>query len=154
MSREWETDSPMTGLPTAARAEDARPKGGRRTILIVDDEADMVESCARICRRGGFTCVTAVESRDALALFERMRPDLLCTDLRMPGFDGLELVRQVKLIDSSVPVLVLTGYVSEASAREALLAGASAYLAKPFTVRQFCETVNRALGLECDWLPF
>lgn len=135
-------------MTAASQGKGARPEGGRRTILIVDDEADMVESCARICRCEGFACVTAVDGREALALFERQRPALLCTDLRMPGFDGLELLRQAKRIDPSVPVLVLTGYVSEASVREALRAGASAYLAKPFTVRQFSETVNRALGLE------
>lgn len=122
--------------------------GRRKTILIVDDEADMVESCARIFRRGGFTCLTTSDSREALALFQRERPDLLLTDLRMPGLDGLELLRQAKRIDPAVPVVVLTAYVSETSAREVLEAGASAYLAKPFTAHQLRSTVEQTLGLQ------
>src|SRR3990172_6351542 len=90
--------------------------GGKKTILIVDDEADMVESCARIFRRGGFACLTTSDSREALALFRQERPDLLLTDLRMPDLDGLELLRQAKRIDPAIPVVVLTAYVSETSA--------------------------------------
>jgi CheY-like chemotaxis protein len=120
---------------------------GQRTILIVDDEADMLESCARIIRRGGYHCVTTSNSRDALALLDRERPALLITDLRMPDLDGLKLLREVKRIAPSIPVVVVTAYVSEASSREALEAGAASYLAKPFTALQLQQTVAQALGV-------
>jgi len=122
--------------------------GGRpRKILILDDEADMVESCARICRRSGHTCLTATDASEALALFELERPDLLITDLRMPDRSGIEVLRQAKQIAPHVPVVVITAYVSEASAHEALQAGATAYLPKPFTAYQLRQTVDSALGL-------
>lgn len=124
-----------------------RTAGGPRKILICDDEADMVESCARICRRSGHICLTATDASEALALFERERPDLLITDLRMPDRSGLEVLRQAKQIAPHVPVVVITAYVSEASAHEALQAGATAYLPKPFTAYQLRQTVDSALGL-------
>ena len=134
----------LKDLAGATRKAEARCQ---RKILIVDDEADMLESCARIIRRGGYSCITTSNSREALALFEREHPDLLITDLRMPGLDGLELLRQAKRIDPRIPVVVFTAYVSQASAREALEAGATSYLAKPFTADQLKQTVDRALGL-------
>lgn len=118
----------------------------RRTILVVDDEADMLETCARIFRRSGYTCLTTVNPQEALALLERVRPDLMLADLKMPWIDGLTLLRQAKQVAPEIPVVIFTAYVSEASAREALEAGAAAYLPKPFTTAQLRVTVEQAMG--------
>lgn len=122
----------------------------RRTILVVDDEADMLETCARIFRRSGYTCFTTVNPQEALALLERVRPDLVLADLKMPRVDGLKLLRQAKQVAPEIPVVIFTAYVSEASAREALEAGAAAYLPKPFTAAQLRLAVEHALGGESD----
>jgi CheY-like chemotaxis protein len=136
----------LTALLKGVAAKVERKLARGRTILVVDDEADMVETCARIFRRSGDTCVTTTNPQDALALVERVRPNLILTDLRMPGVDGLTLLRQIKQVAPETPVVIFTAYVSEASAREALEAGAAAYLAKPFTAAQLRLTVERVLG--------
>lgn len=117
----------------------------QRTILVVDDETDMLETCARIFRRSGYTCLTTSSGQEALALLERERPDLILTDLRMPRVDGLTLLRRVKQLAPETPVVIFTAYVSEASAREVLEAGAAAYLPKPFTAAQLRLTVEQTL---------
>jgi CheY-like chemotaxis protein len=116
-----------------------------RQVLVVDDEPDMLVNVARILRRGHYECVTAASGEEAMTLFQRRRPDLILTDLRMSGMDGLALLRAVRQHASSVPVVIVTAYASEATAQEALAAGASAFLPKPFTGAQLLEVVRTAL---------
>ena len=68
-------------------------------VLIVDDESDMVENCARILRRSGHHCLTTTDPHRALALLESDSPDVLLTDLKMPGMDGMELLRRARDLD-------------------------------------------------------
>jgi two-component system response regulator HydG len=115
------------------------------TIVIVDDEPDMVENCARILRRGGHRCLTATDPHRALALVESEGPDLLLTDLKMPGMDGLELLRRVHDLDPSLPVIMITAFASIESAVAAVKDGAFDYLPKNFTIDQLQVSVERAL---------
>jgi CheY-like chemotaxis protein len=115
-----------------------------RYVLVVDDEPDMRVNVARILRRGGHECVMAGSGEEALSLLQERRPDLILTDLRMPGMDGLALLRAVRQHVPPIPVVVVTAYASEATAREALAAGASAFLAKPFTGAQLLDAVRSA----------
>ncbi|HEU5395322.1 MAG TPA: response regulator, partial [Candidatus Methylomirabilis sp.] len=105
-------------------------------ILVVDDEPDMVETVARILTRLGHESVTATDGRAALEALERDRPDLVLTDLRMPGMDGLTLIRQVKRIRAELPVIIITGFSTESSAIDAVNLGVAGYLTKPFRVPQ------------------
>jgi len=116
------------------------------TILVVDDEPDMLDNVARILRRGAYACCTVANGREALALIGRHHPDLILTDLRMPGMDGLALLRAIKQLSPPTPVVIFTAYTSEANAQEALAAGAAAFLAKPFSGAQLLQTVRQALG--------
>ena len=75
----------------------------RPRILIVDDEPEMVESCQRILGRAGYRCLTTTDPREALARLETERPDLLLTDLKMPGVDGMELLRHARRADPHIP---------------------------------------------------
>ena len=114
-------------------------------VLVVDDEPDMLVNVARILRRGRYECVTAGSGDEAMTLFQQRRPDLVLTDLRMPGMDGLALLRAVTQHVPPTPVVIFTAYTSEAISQEALAAGASAFLAKPFTGAQLLESVRAAL---------
>lgn len=136
----------LTILLKSVTAKAERRLAPQRTILVVDDEADMLETCARIFRRSGYACLTTTSGHEAITLLERERPDLILADLRMPRFDGLTLLRQAKEVAPQVPVVIFTAYVSEASAREALEAGAVAYLPKPFTAAQLRRTIEQTLG--------
>jgi two-component system, NtrC family, response regulator HydG len=114
-------------------------------ILIVDDEPDMVDSCARILRRAGHHCSTTTDPHRALALLESGRPDLLLTDLKMPDIDGLALLRRARELDPLMPVVVITAFATIESAVAAIKDGAFDYLPKTFSVDQVTLVVERAL---------
>ncbi len=114
-------------------------------VLIVDDEPDMVENCARILRRVGYRCFTAPDAHRALALIESEAPDVLLTDLKMPGMDGMELLRRARDLDPSLPVVMITAFATIESAVAAMKEGAFDYLPKNFSVDQLQVAVERAL---------
>jgi DNA-binding NtrC family response regulator len=114
-------------------------------VLVVDDEPDMVENCARILKRSGYQCLTATDPHRALALVEAERPDLLLTDLKMPGMDGMELLRRARESDPALPVILITAFASIESAVTAIKDGAFDYLPKNFSVDQLRVAVERGL---------
>ncbi|MGH7331550.1 MAG: sigma-54-dependent transcriptional regulator, partial [Candidatus Rokuibacteriota bacterium] len=109
------------------------------------DEPDMVENCTRILRRAGYRCLSATDPERAVALLESERPDLLLTDLKMPGMDGIELLRRARDIDSTLPVIVITAFATIESAVAAIKEGAFDYLPKNFSIDQLQVAVERAL---------
>jgi DNA-binding NtrC family response regulator len=105
----------------------------------------MVDNCARILRRAGHRCLTAVDPNRALSLLESERPDLLITDLKMPEVDGLTLLRRAHELDPALPVIVITAFATIESAVAAVKEGAFDYLPKTFSVDQLTLVVERAL---------
>jgi CheY-like chemotaxis protein len=118
----------------------------RRTVLVVDDDPDMVDTCVRILRRSGHDCLTATSGRDALDLLDRHRPDLILADLRMPEMGGLALLTHARRVAPQVPVVIFTAYGTMETAREAREAGAAAYLTKPFSVGELQDAVAQTLA--------
>jgi CheY-like chemotaxis protein len=118
---------------------------GGRTVLIVDDDPDMTETCARILRSNGHECLTAAGGREALDLLRSRRLDLILADLRMPEMDGLTLLAHARRLAPQVPVVIITAYGSQETARRAREAGAAAYLAKPFGIGELQGVVARTL---------
>jgi DNA-binding NtrC family response regulator len=122
-------------------------------ILIVDDEPDMLDNCTRIVTRLGYDCVTAENGEVALEEFERQRPDLVLTDLKMPEMDGMALMARLHDADPDLPVIMITGFASIESAVAAVREGAFDYLPKSFSVDQLRVAVERALrhrGLQME----
>jgi two-component system, NtrC family, response regulator HydG len=115
-------------------------------VLIVDDEPDMVENCARILARAGYQCLTTTDPEEALGLVESEHPDLLITDLKMPGLDGMELIRRARQLDAALPIIVITAFATIESAVAAIKEGAFDYLPKTFSVDQLRVAADRALG--------
>jgi CheY-like chemotaxis protein len=124
---------------------DGVPPALQRRVLVVDDEPDMLVNIARILRRGPYACVTAASGEEALALLDREQPDLILTDLRMPGMDGFALLRALRRMSTPIPVIVFTAYATEATAQEAFAIGANGFLAKPFTGTQLLAVVRASL---------
>ena len=114
-------------------------------VLVVDDEPDMVENCARILKKAGHQCLTATDPRAALALVEAERPDLLLTDLKMPDMDGMELLRRARAVDPALPVILFTAFATIESAVAAIKDGAFDYLPKNFSVEQLRMDAERGL---------
>jgi DNA-binding NtrC family response regulator len=114
-------------------------------VLIVDDEPDMLENCARILGRVGYQCFSTTEPAKALALLEEERPDLLITDLKMPGMDGMALLKRAHELDPTLPVIVITAFATIESAVAAVKEGATDYLPKNFSVEHLRVAVERAL---------
>jgi len=117
----------------------------RARVLVVDDEPDMVENCARILQRGGYEVLTATDPRRGLAMLESERPDLLLTDLKMPEIDGMALLRRAHEVDPALPVIMITAFATIESAVAAVREGAFDYLPKTFSVDQLRVAVDRAL---------
>ncbi len=114
-------------------------------ILIADDDRDLAELLGHLLSREGLTPLLAKNGTEALQQLRAGDADVLLADLRMPGMDGLELMRKAKEIDSGLPVILITAYAEVPGAVEALRAGAHDYLAKPFEHRQVIRVVRRAL---------
>jgi two-component system response regulator PilR (NtrC family) len=114
-----------------------------RAVLVVEDEVDLVATYERLLRRQGYRIIPAGTQRGALEKLGSETFTLVVTDLRLPDGDGIEIIRAARALHVPPPVIVATGYASEAGRRQALGAGASAYIAKPFAVSEFSDLVGR-----------
>ena len=118
----------------------------RQTVLIVDDEADLLTTYHRLLTRAGYSTITVATRRAALATLETERVDLIVADRRLSDGDGLDVVRVARARQHPPPVIVVTGLASEESRRQALDAGATGYLAKPFSTSALTLLIREALA--------
>ncbi len=118
---------------------------GKATILVVDDDQEMVRMLADVLGEGGYRVLTANSGGEALRMVEREQPDLLISDLRMSGMNGHELQRNIKKIAPGVPVIIITAFGSIQTAVESMRLGAFDYITKPFSNDELLLVVERAL---------
>jgi excisionase family DNA binding protein len=131
---------------TAAPA-DRRPRVTERPrILVVDDEASIRELLSKTLALAEYEVDTAQDGRAAVERLRLGHYDLLIADLKMPGLDGLSLIREAKRLNVELPVIIITGFSTESSAIEAVNLGVAGYLTKPFRVPQVLAAAARALG--------
>lgn len=115
-------------------------------LLIIDDDEVVRASLAAYLEDSGFTVLQAANGLQGLEVFELQRPDLVICDLRMPQIDGLELIRRINVLNTEVPVIVVSGAGVMSDAVEALRLGAADYLIKPLEDLAVLEhSVRRAL---------
>jgi excisionase family DNA binding protein len=141
-------DSQRPRGTTRAAAAPARPLTGvtRPRVLVVDDEASIRDLLSKTLALAEYEVDVAPDGRSAL---ERMRMypyDLLIADLKMPGMDGLTVIREAKRYKVDLPVIIITGFSTESSAIEAVNLGVAGYLTKPFRVPQVLAAAAKALG--------
>ena len=115
-----------------------------KTILIVDDSYDILEVLHRQLSTLNYRTFQASDVTDAIDILQNSGIDLLITDLKMPGIDGMELVKYASEHFPDVPVLVITGFPSVSGAVEAVKSGAMEYLIKPFTTQELRIAVEKA----------
>jgi two-component system response regulator HydG len=115
------------------------------TVLVAEDEAGMRESLVRVLAREGFHVLAAEDGAAALDGLRRKPVDLLLADLRMPGLDGLELLRAAKLVAPETEVIVLSGHGTVEEAVDAMKEGAYDFLTKPIDRAPLIRVVRKAL---------
>ncbi len=113
-------------------------------ILIADDERQITRALRMSLQSHGFEVSTAVDGLEALEMFGKVQPDLLITDLSMPGLDGVELTRAVRRI-ADTPIIVLSVRDAEAQKILALDSGADDYVTKPFSAPELLARVRAQL---------
>jgi two-component system response regulator RegA len=137
-------ETPQSGYPTATDTIAVR----RERLLVVDDSFAFRERLARAFRERGFLVGTANNYSEAMDIARQEPPQLAVVDLRMPGPSGLELVRDLKKLDETIRVIVLTGFGSIATAIDAVRLGATNYLPKPADADDILAAFERGTVVE------
>lgn len=114
-------------------------------ILVVDDEPVVIKSCERILSPEGYTVDTASNGKEAIGKMGKNGFDLVITDLKMPDMDGIELLRWIRNSKPETGVVVITGYPSQDSIKEALSLRIIDYLPKPFSPALLVEVTQKAM---------
>ncbi len=113
-------------------------------VLLVDDERDFVEALSERLQMRDYSSAVVYGGEEALSVVEEDEPEVMVLDLKMPGVDGLEVLRRVKQKHPNVEVIVLTGHGSEDVARLCAELGACAYLEKPVDIEKLTEAMQLA----------
>ena len=118
------------------------------TVLVVDDEADIRKFITAVLQKRGYETLTAENGREAFAVVENERPDLIILDLQMPNHTGTDFFRRLSKDNelSAIPVIVVSGLAG----RHLAVREPFAVFDKPIDPDEFGETVDRALGLQED----
>jgi DNA-binding NtrC family response regulator len=138
-SRQEEISGEATGSETDA---DAAVRTLR--VLFVDDEEDFVRTMAERMEMREVGSDVALDGEQALAMLEDEVPDVMVLDLRMPGIDGMEVLRQVRKLYPQLQVIIMTGHGSDKDEAEARRLGAFDYLRKPVDINQLMDIVREA----------
>ncbi|KDR96673.1 two component, sigma54 specific, transcriptional regulator, Fis family [Peptoclostridium litorale DSM 5388] len=120
----------------------------RNKILVADDEKNMLWAIKAALKKEDYDIITASDGMEALEKFKENMPQLVILDLKMPGMDGMEALRQIKSISQKVSVIMITAHGSVDSAIEAMKIGALDYISKPFDVEELKITIKKALDVE------
>ena len=136
------------GRAASQPAAAPRPVPGttRPRVLVVDDEASIRDLLAKTLALAEYDVDVAPDGRSALERVRMYTYDLLIADLKMPGVDGLTVIREAKRYKADLPIIIITGFSTESSAIEAVNLGVAGYLTKPFRVPQVLAAAAKALG--------
>jgi CheY-like chemotaxis protein len=121
-----------------------------RYILVVDDEPSFCTVLSEILRSFGYFVRQAHDAHHAIELLKKTTPDLILTDVMMPGMDGLTFIRQIRSdpTKASIPTIVISAKAQAEDIRASKEAGADACLVKPFSARELREVVHKFLNLK------
>jgi len=114
-------------------------------VLIVDDETAILDTLRILLRREGFDVSTAASGQQGLAALPEVRPDIVLSDIRMPGVSGIEILNAARELDPNIPVILMTAQASLHSAIQAVNQGAFHYIQKPFSNDEMLVILRRAV---------
>ncbi len=116
-------------------------------VLLIDDEAEFVSTLAERLELRGYLAKTAEDGESGISMIEKEVFDIVVLDLMMPGLSGLETLRQIKIINSKIPVILLTGHGSTKEGMAGMRLGAFDYLMKPLDISELINKISLALNL-------
>jgi len=117
----------------------------RNTILVVDDDQDILKLMCMRLRAAGYDTIAVSNGEAALAHIALNNPDLVITDLRMPGMDGLTLFKAIHAIKPLLPIIIVTAHGSQVEALNAIQLGVYDFLSKPFDNKYLLQQIESAL---------
>ncbi len=113
-------------------------------VLIVDDDETLLQLLTETVQTMGCIAGSACSGHEALKLLRKEKYDIVVSDLKMPGMDGLELLREIKELDKDIVVIIVTGYATLETAVKAIERGAYDYIAKPFRLDELMVVIKNA----------
>ena len=122
-----------------------------KNILIIDDEELITRTLLKLLKKEGYTPIVAKSGEEALEKIKISDFDLIITDVRMPGLDGIETIRQIRGYlqqnnKKPVPEIVITGFANEESYKQAVQLKVKDYIFKPFDLKQFIDIIKKNLN--------
>ncbi len=114
-------------------------------ILLVDDEVEFASALAERLQLRGYDVKTANNALEALALIHTHLPDVIILDLKIPGMDGIETLKTIKKIDSTIEVIMLTGHGDVQSVAEGMKSGVFEYIMKPVDIGELTVKIDNAM---------
>jgi excisionase family DNA binding protein len=146
VGRQWRFRTRDIDAWAAARQRDRTTSGARVRVLVVDDDPSVSKYIGEALSMADYDVDFADNGERALVALEETSYGLLVTDLKMPGMDGLTLIREARRRAFDLPVVIITGQSTEQSAIDAINLGVTGYLLKPFTPQMVLTVAARALG--------
>jgi two-component system response regulator (stage 0 sporulation protein F) len=113
--------------------------------MIVDDQHGIRLLLSEVFRREGYETLTAGSGKEAFALLETNEPDLILLDMKIPGMDGLEILRRIRTMNKTLKVIMMTAYGELEMIQETKELGALCYFSKPFDIDEIRQKVNSIL---------
>jgi DNA-binding response OmpR family regulator len=116
----------------------------RMKVLVADDEEEFRSTLVKLLSRRGYEVEVAPDGANALRMVLRGGIEVVLLDLKMPGLDGIDTLREFKRIEPDLEVIILTGHLLKSTEQEGLALGAFAYLTKPCTIEELVQTIEAA----------
>ena len=122
-----------------------------KKILVIDDEELIIKSLSQLLEKNGYEVFIAKNGQDAIVMAEEEDFDLILTDIRLPGINGMETVKQIYKEMSAkrqrkIPAIFITGYADEIIEKKTKLLNPAAYIYKPFDIEDLLDKIKKAIG--------
>ena len=129
---------------------DDQPRDAGKTILLADDEDIILEILQEILHRSGYNTLTAENGEQAIEVFKkhRARIDLVILDMHMPGMGGYDCLKELRIIDPEIKVIIASGYAVDRKFKEDLKSGLFSFIPKPYRRTDILRAIREALDLD------
>jgi len=119
----------------------------KQKILIVDDEVDFLEMLRLRLEANNYNVITAMDGTEALEKFKNEKPSAILLDILMPGMDGIDVLKQIRKIDSSIPVFIITAFSNEERFKIANKLNASGFIVKTSDLQKEIQNITSAIEI-------